>query len=547
MEHMTSEPVTYTAGRRGRDRLFDRVNIVLLPCLALLLCARHFGMISAVPPWEIFGSLGLAFASGVLFATRYPPGTSRAKPRVFLALTTGLGGLFLYTIGWGAVLAVTFIASAAVVIEADGSRYGRTAIVAMLGTIAAGELAVTFHVFPSMISEPNGHGLAVLEAAVTATVISLLARGQRDKELAEKQQRQGEHRFRALVQHASDAILIIQDGGAVKYASPAVRHLFGCSPEELTSLDINWVDADHAEAIEQLFRELRSRPGEVEVAEVPIRRADGSSKWVEVHLTNLIDDPSVEGFVCNMRDIGARRTVHMQLVHDAQHDPLTHVANRRLFVERLDRAWADRTGPHDRIAVLFIDVDRFKEINDRLGHEVGDHVLVTIANTLSTLLRPTDLVARFGGDEFTVLFEPGPRPGCRARDRGADPDRGVGPEVHRRLRADAGRQRRRRHVARRARRRRAPAPLRRGHVRRQAQRTRALPALRGFRGRLAAAARSGSAAVVDLTPRSIREAQPTRRRVLASVCANGSGNSLIRSIVVSAYDQLSSPMVMVAS
>jgi diguanylate cyclase (GGDEF)-like protein/PAS domain S-box-containing protein len=261
-------------------------------------------------------------------------------------------------------------------------------------------------VFQSKISEPTGHGLAVLEAAVTVTVISLLARGQRDKEHAEEQKRQGEERFRALVQHTSDAILIIEDGGAVRYASPAVEHLFGCPPEQLTALDITWVDADHVEAIHELFQQLRARPGGVDVAEVPIRRVDGSSQWVEVHLTNLIDNPAVGGFVCNMRDIGARRNVHMQLVHEAQHDALTHIANRRLFLDRLDHSWDARTAPTDLIGVLFIDVDHFKEINDQLGHEVGDHVLLTIANELSTLVRPTDLVARFGGDEFTVLLDP---------------------------------------------------------------------------------------------------------------------------------------------
>ena len=194
----------------------------------------------------------------------------------------------------------------------------------------------------------------------------------------------------------------------MKYASPAVERLFGCPPEQLKSLDISWIDEDHVDAITSLFQGLKAKPDAVEVADVPIRRVDGTSQWVEVRVTNLIDNPAVGGYVCNMRDIGARRNAHLQLVHDAQHDPLTHLANRRLFLERLDHAWNDGSSPAEVIAVLFIDVDHFKEINDRLGHEVGDHVLVTIANALSGLLRPTDLVARFGGDEFAVLLDPMP-------------------------------------------------------------------------------------------------------------------------------------------
>ena len=234
----SSAAIAHAAPRRGRDRLLDPVNFALLPSLLLLLVARHFGMIAAVPTWEIVAALVTAFAGGVLFATRFPPGTAASKPCAFLALTTFMGGLLLYTIGWGAVLAVTFIASAAVVIEADGARYGRTAIALTLVTIAVGEIGVALGVFQSMVAEPTGHGLAVFEATLTATVIALLARGQRDKELAEEQQEQAEERFRALVQHTSDAILIIEDGGVVRYASPAVEHLFGCPPEALKCLDI---------------------------------------------------------------------------------------------------------------------------------------------------------------------------------------------------------------------------------------------------------------------------------------------------------------------
>jgi diguanylate cyclase (GGDEF)-like protein/PAS domain S-box-containing protein len=391
------------APRLSRDRLLDPVHLVFLPALAMTLAARHFGYIAPEAAWKIAGSLILAHVCTTMFAARFTPGTSRARPRQFLALAIGLGGLYLYVIGWGAILAVVFVAASVVVIQTDGARYGYTALITSVVTILIGETAVALGIFKSMIPEPTGHGIAVFEAAGTAVVIWLLTRGQREKEIAEERERQSEERFRALVQYASDAIVVIGGDGTVTYASPAAEHLLGCAPDELDRFDINWVDPDHSDAIVDVFQRLQSRPGAVASAEVPIRRADGTSRWVEVHFTNLLDNPAVGGYICNMRDIGERHVAQQQLEHDAQHDPVTHLPNRRLFLERLDRAWREPV-PDNSIAVLFIDVDHFKHINDRLGHAAGDQVLVAVANKLASLVRPNDVVARFGGDEFTVLL-----------------------------------------------------------------------------------------------------------------------------------------------
>jgi diguanylate cyclase (GGDEF)-like protein/PAS domain S-box-containing protein len=399
----SSDPVVRTAPRSSRERILDPVNLTVFPSLVALLIARRAGVIAAEPLWKIWGALVLAHFAATGFAACYTPGTDRAKPRLFLTMSIALGGVLFYVTGWGAILSVAFVAHAVVVVQADGSRYGFTAIVVTLLTILVGELAIALGLVQSMISEPTGHGLAILEAAVTAIVIALVTRGQREKELAEARERESEERFRALVQYTSDAILVIEDTGGVMYASPAAGQLFGCEPHQLERFDLTWVDPDHADAIVDLFLRLRSQPGESVAADVPIRRVDGTSRWAEVRLTNLLDNPAIGGHVCNIRDIGERRVERQQLLHDAQHDPVTHVANRRLFLERLDTVMNDAR-PDEVVALLFVDVDHFKQINDEFGHAVGDQVLVAVANTLSGLFRAHDLVARFGGDEFTVLL-----------------------------------------------------------------------------------------------------------------------------------------------
>ena len=231
-----SNPLPRPAPRLARDRLLDPLNLVVFPSLLGLVLARHAGVIAAEPLWKLCGALVVAHFVSTIFAARYTPGTDRAKPALFLALTIALGGVVIYLTGWGAILAVAFVAHSVVVIHADGSRYGFAATLATMLTIVCGEVAVALGLVHSMIPEPTGHGIAIIEASITAIVIALVTRGQREKEIAEAHERAGEERFRALVQHASDAILVIDDTGGVMYASPAAGHLFGCDVERARTL-----------------------------------------------------------------------------------------------------------------------------------------------------------------------------------------------------------------------------------------------------------------------------------------------------------------------
>jgi diguanylate cyclase (GGDEF)-like protein len=136
-----------------------------------------------------------------------------------------------------------------------------------------------------------------------------------------------------------------------------------------------------------------------------VSRADGEWRWLEGVVSNLLDDPDVAGIVVNARDVTERRRAEEATRHQALHDPLTGLPNRRLFNDRLDHALGRQARAEGSIAVLVIDLDGFKTVNDSLGHGVGDSLLVAIAQRFRRSLRTFETIARLGGDEFAILIE----------------------------------------------------------------------------------------------------------------------------------------------
>ena len=218
--------------------------------------------------------------------------------------------------------------------------------------------------------------------------------------------RRSELRFQTLVQSASDVILIARPDTTITYQTPSAQRTLGYEPGALegrrvTSL-IHPQDVERAIA---LYGGVAFRAGTSATAEWRVRHSDGSWRDVEVVTNNMLGEPTVEGIVLTLRDVTERKRLEDELKHQAFHDALSGLANRHLFRDRLEHALARAARSLTSLAVLFLDLDDFKLVNDSLGHAVGDELLVAVAGRLMGSLRSGDTAARFGGDEFAVLLE----------------------------------------------------------------------------------------------------------------------------------------------
>ncbi|MDY0087720.1 MAG: EAL domain-containing protein [Coriobacteriia bacterium] len=212
-----------------------------------------------------------------------------------------------------------------------------------------------------------------------------------------------ELRFRsAVLDKANDAVVVHDPDGRPIYANERVCSMCGYTREEFLAIEpFGWLDAEHRE-VHETVREALARTGAA-IFETLYLARDGTRIPVEVHAT-AADVNGRNVIVTAGRDITDRKRSEQAMSRLAFYDPLTGLANRALFLDRLRHAASASRRTGERLAVAFVDLDHFKNINDSLGHSVGDTVLMEIARRIKSTLRDADTVARLGGDEFTVLM-----------------------------------------------------------------------------------------------------------------------------------------------
>ena len=251
-------------------------------------------------------------------------------------------------------------------------------------------------------------GLAIGALLVTGLVVlrQLLAVGENVRLLADQAARHNEARFRSLVQHSSDVIIVTRADGTIRFVSPSVTRVFGYDPSGMLRSTVSeLLHPDDRERAAAFFSTAAQAPGVTGPVEWRFSQPDGSWLHAEILATNLLHDTTVKGVVLNTRDVSERRRLEEQLTHQAFHDPLTGLANRALFRDRVSHALALAQRRGSPVTVIFLDLDDFKKVNDSLGHGEGDRLLIAVAERFLACARSADTVARLGGDEFAILIE----------------------------------------------------------------------------------------------------------------------------------------------
>jgi diguanylate cyclase (GGDEF)-like protein/PAS domain S-box-containing protein len=401
---------------------------ITLTLLSLLMAFAFVGLGLAIVArfgtgWRALAAAGALAGSGIV-AMHYTGMLAMRMPGVALGFRRDLvaASVAIAVIAATAALWLTF--------RTAGLRERLAAALAMgiaiSGMHYTGMAAATFeHIGQQARVSPTAINEGLLALAIAGATSLLLILGLLgaffDRKLAaltarEAQLlRESERRFRTLVESASEVIIVVLDPeGRITYESGSAAHVLGYSSAALIGRPL----ADLApEASAPEFARFLARiggllPGQTSEIEVPLVNAAGGVQDFEVVARNLVAEPTVGGVVAGLRDISERKRLTETLERLSQTDQLTATLNRRGFLTAGDREMARARRSGRSLPIVMIDLDHFKKINDTYGHAAGDLVLTTVAEICRTHIRSTDVLSRFGGEEFAILLVDGETQGA---------------------------------------------------------------------------------------------------------------------------------------
>jgi diguanylate cyclase (GGDEF)-like protein/PAS domain S-box-containing protein len=402
------------ASLKRRGGYFAAVLFMGPAAAAAIMGLRAVGLVARTPLWVVpailIGGQALTTAIGLWFERSRDSGL---RLHAMIAAHAAVVTAAIYATGWGPALAIGLVLVGQATLASQGSSTQRAVLGWNLSALLVGEVLIALGWAPSLIPVPEVHGLAALTAVGIVFSYRSLRSAVVEKERAAAEIERAaaltemrERRFRALVQSAHDLVFVVDDKGGVTYASPSCVAVLGYEAEALLGPEHDrLIHQDDLASLVEAVAGAVAAPGGVAEFAMRVRHRDGPWRWLEGIATNLFDDPAVEGVVINARDATARRAAEDAIRHQAMHDPLTGLSNRTLFNDRLEHALSRQARSGGYVAVMIVDLDSFKTINDSLGHLTGDNLLVAVAERFRTSLRDFDTIARLGGDEFAILVE----------------------------------------------------------------------------------------------------------------------------------------------
>lgn len=216
--------------------------------------------------------------------------------------------------------------------------------------------------------------------------------------------RQSEERYRMLVEHQSDLVVRVDTDGRLQFASPSFCMMFGIDEEQLVGRELCPIINNSGQGMmKEAMKRLDCYPKSC-YYEINSQTLDGP-RWIGWAMKGVVDEKgSIEAIVGIGRDITDRKKAEKEILQLAHYDTLTGLPNRSLFHDRLSQAISLSSRNGSSLAVLFLDLDRFKHVNDAFGHQIGDLLLKEVSRRLNSCVRATDTVARIGGDEFVIIL-----------------------------------------------------------------------------------------------------------------------------------------------